>query len=108
MKHLAIALLAVAVSLCPAPVEAKKASAAAQNIDFSAMRCRDFINDVSEASEEDVAALLLWLDGYLSGVSGDTVLRFDGLEHFGTSLVEHCSANGKDRLLDAARKVGIR
>lgn len=65
------------------------------------------MGDLGEASEEDAAAVLPWLDGNLSGVSGDTALRFDGPEYFANNLAEHCNRRGRDRLLDAARKVGI-
>lgn len=100
LKSLAAPLLAAGLLFAqPAP--------AAENIDFSAITCEEFINDIGAASEDDVAAIMMWLDGYLSGVSGDTVLRFDAMESFGTSLVEHCAKNGKTRLLDAARKVGL-
>lgn len=77
------------------------------NIDFGAINCRTFIEDVANGSEDDVGALMLWLDGYLSGVSGDTVLRFDSLEEFGGNLVDHCARRGGDNLLDAAKRVGI-
>lgn len=96
-------MLALATS---SPAWAKK-SQAAENIDFSRISCQQFMNDLASSSEDDAAAILLWLDGYLSGVSGDTVLRFDGLEAFASNLTEYCSRRGKDRLLDAARKVGI-
>ena len=98
-------LLAAALVLS-APAEARK-QAQAQNIDFSSISCQTFLTDIANSSEDDAAAVMMWLDGYLSGVSGDTVLRFDGLGTFGENLVEHCAARGKDRLLDAARKVGL-
>ena len=106
MKNSAIALVAIVASLLASPVDAKKQQANAP-IDFSAIRCGEFLQDIANGSEDDAAAVFLWLDGYLSGVSGDTVLRFDSLEQFGLNLVEHCSENGRDRLIDAAREVGI-
>lgn len=106
MKTIALALLVVALAVVAAPTEARKKQTA-ENIDFSAISCRDFMEELAAASEEDAGAILLWLDGYLSGVSGDTVLRFDGLEQFAQNLAEHCNRRGGDRLLDAARKVGI-
>jgi len=105
MKKCAVAALAVAM-LWGGVADARKQQAT-QNIDFSTISCRDFMRDLSTASEDDAGAILLWLDGYLSGVSGDTVLRFDGLEQFAKNLTEHCNRRGNDRLLDAARKVGI-
>ncbi len=93
--------LAIAV-----PVDARKTSQA-DNIDFSTITCAQFMDDLSRASEDDAGAVLLWLDGYLSGVSGDTVLRFDSLEEFATNLTDRCSRRGRERLLDAARNVGL-
>jgi len=107
MKNSAIALVAVIAALLAAPVDAKKKQAGNEPIDFGAISCNQFLQDIASGSEEDAAGVFLWLDGYLSGVSGDTVLRFDSLEQFGLNLVDHCSKRGRDRLIDAARKVGI-
>lgn len=105
LRALKLALAAaVSLSLVTA-VEARKGQT--QDIDFGSYTCKAFLYDISEASEEDVGAVLLWLDGYLSGVSGDTVLRWRGLEAFTTALVERCNQRGNERLLDAARRVGI-
>lgn len=78
-----------------------------KNIDFGQVSCREFIEDIATGSEDDAAAVLLWLDGYLSGVSGDTVLNWRGFESFADRLVEYCGNNRKTKLLDAARRVGI-
>ena len=103
MHHpIAASLLAAALAL--AGVDA---SARADTLDFSTITCTSFIEDVAAGSEDDAAAVMMWLDGYLSGVSGDTVLRFDAMEAFGTNLVEHCASNGATKLLDAAKKVGL-
>ena len=104
MHHpIAASLLAAALALAGAT----DVSAKAETLDFSTITCKSFIDDVAAGSEDDAAAVMMWLDGYLSGVSGDTVLRFDAMEAFGTNLVEHCAGNGNMKLLDAARKVGL-
>ncbi|MCB1609347.1 MAG: hypothetical protein KDI71_20475 [Xanthomonadales bacterium] len=105
IKLLAVAGIAAALSLAPLTAEARKGRV--QDIDFGAIRCSEFISDLADASEEDAAAIFLWLDGYLSGVSGDTVLRWNGLENFAENLVDRCASRGNERLLDAARRVGI-
>ncbi len=62
------------------------------------------MGDLGEASEEDAAAVLPWLDGNLSGVSGDTALRFDGPEYFANNLAEHYNgAAGIDCSMPHAR-----
>ncbi|MBF0294593.1 MAG: hypothetical protein HQL96_05340 [Magnetococcales bacterium] len=100
--------LAVAVALTMAmasPVEAKK-KPRVPNIDFGNMSCREFLDDVKESDKEDIGAVLLWLDGYLSGVTGDTVLNWKKLEVITERLLERCQARGKTMLLDAIREVG--
>ncbi|MCB1628434.1 MAG: hypothetical protein KDI51_10535 [Xanthomonadales bacterium] len=105
LRLLSLALVAALSISLATPAEARKGRS--QDIDFGSYTCKAFLYDISDASEEDIAAVFLWLDGYLSGVSGDTVLRFNGLEAFSENLVERCSQRGNERLLDAARRVGI-
>lgn len=100
---IAASLLAAALALAGSTTAWARTDA----IDFSSITCKSFIEDIAAGSEEDAAAVMMWLDGYLSGVSGDTVLRFDAMESFGTNLVEHCAGNGNVKLLDAAKKVGL-
>lgn len=106
IKHTIIAVLAgLAMSLAPS-AEARKGQAQ-QDIDFGSITCSEFINDVANASEEDAGAVLLWLDGYLSGVSGDTTLRWDNMSDFAEQLMARCQQRGNERLLDAAKRVGL-
>ena len=49
----------------------------------------------------------MWIDGYLSGVSGDTDLDWGNLEKFSKDLVEYCGNNSNTKVLEAAKKVGI-
>ncbi|MBF0256106.1 MAG: hypothetical protein HQL47_06540 [Gammaproteobacteria bacterium] len=98
---------ALALSLCllaAGPAIAKKQS---QNIEFGSISCNDFVQGLAEMDAEGAGLVLVWLDGYLSGVSGDTKLDWDNLSTIGESLVEHCSANPDDTFLDAAKEVGI-
>ncbi|MBF0110509.1 MAG: hypothetical protein HQL76_15180 [Magnetococcales bacterium] len=89
------------------PVVAKGKKSANQNIDFSSFTCSAFIGEVANSSEEDVGAVLMWLDGYLSGVSGDGVLNWKGFEQFAENLMKRCADHGDEMLLEAAKKVGI-
>ena len=97
-------LAALALTLAPA-AEARKGQI--QDIDFGAITCKAFLNDLSTASEEDAGAIFLWLDGYLSGVSGDTSLDWKDLEKFSTNLVAYCGKKPDEKVLDAAEAVGI-
>ncbi len=103
-KLVATAVLGSAIAAAPAMAAKRQQSG---DVDFGSVTCKAFINDLSTASEQDAGAIFLWLDGYLSGVSGDTVMRPAGMEQFVDALLDHCSKRGKDNLLDAARKVGI-
>lgn len=105
-KTIMLSLLACALLFSASGAEAKK-NMAVEDLDFGTYTCAAFLNDAATASSEDLGAIFLWLDGYLSGVSGDTVLKWKGLESFSEKLVGYCKANGKAKLLDAARKVGI-
>lgn len=105
-KSFGILLLSLTVTLFLTSFSYAKKSQN-QKIDFAGYTCSSFLQEIATSSEEDAGAVLLWLDGYLSGVSGDAVLDFKGLETFSTKLVTHCKEKGDDRLLDAAKQVGI-
>jgi acid stress chaperone HdeB len=104
-KLVATAVLGIAIVVAAPAMAAKRQQSG--DVDFGSVTCSAFMNDLSTASEQDAGAIFLWLDGYLSGVSGDTVMRPAGMEQFVEALLNHCSKRGKDNLLDAARKVGI-
>ena len=78
-----------------------------KNIDFGTINCREFLEEIAAGSEDDAGAVMLWIDGYLSGVSGDTVLNWRGFEAYSERLVEYCAEHRKVKLLDAAKRVGI-
>lgn len=107
MKHsLIAATLCLATSLLASgPVAAKKAQM--QNIDFGTITCGSFLKELSTGNAEDAGVVLMWIDGYLSGVSGDTTLDWSNLETFSKELVEYCGNSQDTKVLDAAKKVGI-
>lgn len=105
MNRLFIAMI-MAFAFTAAPVQAQKQNYNS-DIDFGSLTCRDFVEDIQTMSEDDLGAILLWLDGYLSGVTGDHVLSWGGFETFAEYLVTHCQRNGRQLLLNAARQVGI-
>jgi acid stress chaperone HdeB len=102
---LTLTLLCLALLLAT-PGEARKRGSS-QNIDFGTYTCRSFLEEVAQGSEEDVGVVMMWIDGYLSGVSGDTVLNWKEFERFAERLVEYCAEHGSVRLLDAAKRKGI-
>lgn len=94
------------VLLCALPALAKKP--AAKNIEFGAITCGEFIRDVAAADEDSIALVLMWLDGYLSGVSGDTRLNWNNLEGFSSRLLDRCAQKPNSKVLDVAKSVGIK
>ena len=106
MKKLKAVILLLCVSLFMAvPGHAKKQSQS--QINFGTYTCQAFLQDVAQGSEADVGVVLMWLDGYLSGVSGDTVWKEKEFGEFSERLVDHCSKHGNQKLLDAAKEKGI-
>ncbi|MBL8254228.1 MAG: hypothetical protein JNJ76_11570, partial [Candidatus Competibacter sp.] len=88
-RSFAVATLCLAASLLVSgPVAAKKAQI--QNIDFGSITCGAFLKELSTGTADDAGVVLMWIDGYLSGVSGDTELNWKNLETFSQELVEYC------------------
>ncbi len=98
---LAALVLCLTLSL---PAFAGKSS---DNINFGALSCGEFMQVVNDSDEDDIAAMLIWLDGYLSGVSGDTTFYPEGFDEFADRLVDRCSKKSGKKVLDVAREVGI-
>ena len=100
-----VAALCCSSLLMSMPVSAKKTGA--QNINFGEITCGEFMKEISQGSAEDAGVVLMWIDGDLSGVSGDTVLKWNDLEKFSTNLVAYCGKKPDEKVLDAAEAVGI-
>jgi len=102
----AVATLCLAASLLVSgPAIAKKAQM--QNIDLGTITCGSFLKELSTSTADDAGVILMWIDGYLSGVSGDTELNWKNLETFSQELVEYCGKNADTKVLEAAKAVGI-
>lgn len=104
MNRLLIAMILAFALTVPAQAQKQDYNS---DIDFGSLSCHDFVQDIQTMSEDDLAAVLLWLDGYLSGVTGDHLLSWGGFELFAENLITYCQRNGRQLLLDAARQVGI-
>lgn len=76
-----------------------------QNVkfDMNDLQCKELI----EMDEDTAGIMLMWLDGYLSGVTGDT--RFDGNQFgsFAGSLGEYCAKNPASKVVDASHQLGV-
>ena len=100
-----VAVCLSATLLVSAPALAQKSQM--QNIDFSATTCGELMKKISANSAENAGSVLIWIEGYLSGISGDTVLNWESLEKFRADLVEYCGKKPDVQVLDAVEEVGI-
>lgn len=108
MKRFLIIVAAVffIINAASGPCLAKKSSS--NDIDFSKLECGELIKELKNTSDKHaVAYLFMWLDGYLSGVTGDTVLNKKSINEFMKNLVTYCQKNSGAAVLDASKKVGI-
>jgi len=108
MRHpFAVAALCLSATVfASTPVLAAKKTQT-KNIDFGAISCSEFLQELSQSSSEDAGVVLMWIDGYLSGVSGDTMLDWKDLEKFSANLVTNCGNKPNEKVLNAAEAVGI-
>ena len=87
MKTLPVTIMALAVLL--------SASASAETLDISTLKCADIV----EMSPEEGAILLAWIDGYLGGRADDTRLDMDRFNSNAESAGEACEADPNAGLL---------
>ncbi len=77
--------------------------ARADAFDVNQLRC----SELMEMDEDSIVVMLLWMDGYLSGVTGDTRFNPDFMENFAEKVGMACSNSPTTRVLEVAKIVGI-
>jgi acid stress chaperone HdeB len=77
------------------------ASAHAQTVDLSTIKCKDFV----ELPKDTVNAITMWLDGYLTDEEDPTVVDFDKLKARAEKLGAFCVQNPRMGLMNAAENV---
>lgn len=92
VKAIAAALIASSVGI---------ASAQAQVIDLSTLKCKEFV----ESGKQTVASVVMWLDGYLTDEEDPTVLDFDKMKATTEKLSNYCRRNPSMGLMNAAENV---
>jgi acid stress chaperone HdeB len=102
-----IAALCLSITLLVPGLSLAAKKAQSRNINFGAITCGEFLQEISQGSVEDAGVVLMWIDGYLSGVSGDTTLDWKNLEKFSTDLMVYCGNKSNAKVLDAAEAVGV-
>jgi acid stress chaperone HdeB len=96
MKTLLGLFLAAALLLAPlaGPAQAEK-------VDLGKLTCGQFLEI---DNEQELAYLFFWLDGYVSGKTGNTVLDPNTVEEDLKALVEMCQGKKNTPLLKALGK----
>lgn len=87
--------LAVAAGLVAA------SAASAQDLDFSKIKCKDFMS----APKDEIGTVLVWLEGYYTKENAPPILYADKMLKDAQKLAEYCSAHGDDDIIKAADKV---
>ena len=77
------------------------AQANAQLMDLSTIICEELF----EASDDDAAVFIFWLDGWFAGQADDTTLDLDVLEDQIMQLALVCAQNPALSVMNAAREV---
>ena len=90
MKKLFFAAAAAAM-LCGAPL----ASQAADQ-DVAKVSCKEFLD-----SKENMPMMIMWIDGYMSAQSDNTVLSEEWIQKLGTHLGSFCAQNPSKTIMDA-------
>jgi len=110
MKKLAVLVAVVCFALvCSDPSQAKEKKkkkeqqdkpAAARSIDVANCTCNDMLR---EKDQKVIVAGAIWVDGYLSGKTGNTRVDLDGLESLAGRVKEYCGKNPSAPILDAVK-----
>jgi hypothetical protein len=73
----------------------------AQDIDMSAIKCKDFIS----SKPEDIGPILAWLEGFYTKENDAPILHVDKMKKDGQSLGAYCQTHQDDGLIKAADTV---
>jgi acid stress chaperone HdeB len=76
-------------------------AASAEDLDFSKIKCKDFIT----APKDQIGTILAWLEGYYTKENAKPILYTDKVVKDAQKLAEYCSAHGDDDIIKAADKV---
>jgi len=76
-------------------------AASAQDLDFSKIKCKDFIS----APKDQIATILTWLEGYYTRENAPPILYVDKVVKDAKKLGEYCGTHGDDDIIKAADTV---
>lgn len=81
-----------------AAVLAVPALAMAAERDIAKITCTEFLSD-----DESMAPIIMWVDGYMSAHSDNTVISDEWMTKLGTHLGKFCSANPTKTIMEAMK-----
>ena len=82
-------------------VFAISSSASAQDLDFSKISCKEFIN----APKDEISTILAWMEGYYTKESDPPIMRADKTVKDAKALSAYCNDHGDDDIIKAAEAV---
>jgi hypothetical protein len=77
------------------------APAVAQDMDFSKIKCSEFI----ASPKDEVGSILMWLEGFYTKSNAPPIMYQDKTMKDLKGLAEYCTAHGEDNLIKAADAV---
>lgn len=90
-----------AIALALSAALAFSGAARADDLDFSKIKCSDFVS----APKDQVAIILAWLEGYYTKENDPPVIHMDKMQEDAKKLGAYCGAHGDDDIIHAADKV---
>jgi HdeA/HdeB family len=76
-------------------------SASAQDLDFSKIKCKDFIS----APKDQIGTILAWMEGYYTKENDPPIMHADKTVKDAKALSAYCNEHGDDDIIKAAEKV---
>ncbi|HEX5319439.1 MAG TPA: HdeA/HdeB family chaperone [Stellaceae bacterium] len=76
-------------------------AAQADDLDFSKIKCKDFIS----APKDQIGTILTWLEGYYTKENAPPILYGDKIVKDAKGLSAYCNAHNDDDIIKAAEKV---
>ena len=87
-----VLLTAVAVSM----LFAAPFTSYATEQDVAKITCKEFLGD-----KDNMPMMLMWIDGYMSGKSDNTMMDNAWMEKLGTHMGKYCASNPQKTIMDA-------
>jgi acid stress chaperone HdeB len=75
--------------------------ASAEDMDFSKIKCSDFLS----SPKDQISIVLAWLEGYYTKENDPPIMYSEKLVKDAKGLSEYCNSNRDDDIIKAAEKV---